>query len=244
MNQITLTDFFRTGKVDTDFQVQEGFVTGICTLYSDRTAGPQEYIVREKSIVETEGQFLSTCAQKAKDLAFQSAIERLERFSPVQQPSAKPAIEPVNTEQPTQKEEPALAPKAAPMQEKDPPASPDSIREPTQIKLAPAPSAPRRLDFADLRPASSLIAPSTEPTLTLEQETGDETKRIEKARAMPITILGKLHDCNGWTAGRILDERPEIIVDMVKRYNGPKVEEKEAMKTLYSEALRKLDQAA
>lgn len=61
---------------------------------------------------------------------------------------------------------------------------------------------------------------------------------------MPITILGKLHDCNGWTAGHILDERPEIIVEMVKRYNGPKVEEKEALRTLYNEALLRIGQAA
>lgn len=200
-------------------------------------AGPQEYIVREKSIVETGDQPLSACAQLAKDLAFQPVIERLREFSSVPQQTMAPSVKPPVIEQPSQKAEPEPAPKQEVI-----PNPANNAGEPTPIKSATAPSEPRRLEFADLRPASSLIAANPESKPAAEPD--DESRRIEKARAMQITILGKLHDCNGWTAGRILDERPEIIVDMVKRYNGPKVEEKEALRTLYNEALRKVSQAA
>ena len=96
----------------------------------------------------------------------------------------------------------------------------------------------RSLEIGDLRPASSLIAAAPEP------EPDSEDQRTEKARSTEISILGKLHECSGWTAGRLLDERPEIIVDLVKRYNGPKTEEKEALRTLYNEALRRVERAA
>lgn len=226
MNKANLTDFFRTGKVETDFEIREDYVIGVCTLYPDRMAGSEEHIVREKSVVEADDP-LSDCAQKAKDLAFRSAIERLEGISsPATLPKASSTVEPKKEQESPQ---PTL------------PATQANTESPTQ---EPDPSKPRRLDFANLRPASSLIAASPTPEPAPAPELDADEQRIEKARTMPITILGKLHDCNGWTAGRILDERPEIIVEMVKRYNGPKVEEKEALRTLYNEALLRIGQAA
>lgn len=236
-----LTAFFQTGKADTDFEVQETYVTGVCTLYPDRLAGPQEYAIRERSIVERAGKPLSVCAQEAKDLAFQSAVQRLKGLVSVPKPAAAPATATAKT---PQEGNPAPEPEAAPPASQNTPSPEgaaqtpaDSTNEPAQTTLTP-PSPPRRLEIGDLRPASSLLptAPESEPD--------SEEQKIEQARATEIFSLGKLHECNGWTAGRLLDERPEIIVDMAKRYNGSRVKEKEAFRALFSEALRRVGQAA
>lgn len=42
----------------------------------------------------------------------------------------------------------------------------------------------------------------------------------------------------------ILEERPEVIVEFANRYNGPKVEERDALRALYTEALQRIDRAA
>lgn len=238
-----LTDFFRTGKADTDFEVQETYVIGVCTLYPDRLAGPQEYTIRERSIVERAGKPLSACAQEAKDLAFQSAVRRMEGLVSPPGPAAAPVPAPA-VEKAPQEKKPAPVPEAPPPVSKNTPSPEevaqvptDSTPEPAQTTLTP-PSLPRRLEIGDLRSASSLIAAAPEP------EPDSENQRIEKARSTEISILGKLHECSGWAAGRLLDERPEIIVDLVKRYNGPKTEEKEALRTLYNEALRRMEHAA
>lgn len=233
--QESLAEFFRTGKVDTDFEVREDYVIGVCALYPDRLAGPQEYAIRERSIVERASRPLSVCAQEAKDLAFQSAVRRMEGIVTAPVPAA------VKTAQEIREKEPA--PKPEPPQNSQAPEKTAQIpQEPTPEppeRSAPAPaSPPRRLELGDLRPASSLLAAAPEP------EPDSEDQRIEKARSIEISILGKLHECSGWTAGRLLDERPEIIVDLVKRYNGPKTEEKEALRTLYTEALRRVERAA
>ncbi len=240
--QETLTEFFRTGKADTDFEVQEDYVTGVCTLYPDRLAGPQEYAIRERSIVERAGRPLSACAQEAKDLAFRSAIQRMEGLASAPEPAAVPAPAAVKA---SPNEEPVPKPETPPQGNQNSPAQGKTVQilqdptpEPSK-HAAPAPaSPPRRLEIGDLRPASSFL------TAAPEQKVDSEEQKIEKARATKIYCLGRLHECNGWTAGRLLDERPEVIVDMAKRYNGSRVEDKEALRTLYAEALRRVEQAA
>lgn len=236
-----LTDFFQAGKADTDFEVQETYVTGVCTLCPDRLAGPQEYAIRERSIVERAGKPLSVCAQEAKDLAFQSAVRRMEGLVSVPKPAAAPATA---TAKASQEEKSAPEPDVPPTASQNTPSPEEtaqtpaeSTNEPAQTTLTP-PSLPRRLEIGDLRPASSLLPAAP------EREPDSEEQKIEQARATEIFSLGKLHECNGWTAGRLLDERPEIIVDMAKRYNGSRVKEKEAFRALFSEALRRVGQAA
>lgn len=239
LSQESLAEFFRTGKADTDFEVREDYVIGVCALYPDRLAGPQEYAIRERSIVERAGRPLSVCAQEAKDLAFQSAVQRMEGLVSPPEPAESPA--PAAAKVPQEEKpapEPAQNSQNSPAPEKIVQVPQEPTPEPPE-RSAPSPaSPPRRLELGDLRPASSLLAAAPEP----EPDSVDQ--RIEKARSTEISILGKLHECNGWTAGRLLDERPEIIVDLVKRYNGPKTEEKEALRTLYAEALRRVERAA
>ena len=241
LSQESLAEFFRTGKADTDFEVREDYVIGVCALYPDRLAGPQEYAIRERSIVERAGRALSVCAQEAKDLAFQSAVRRMEGLvsGPKSVDTSTPAM--VKTAQEIREKEPA--PKPEPPQNSPAPEKAVQVpQEPTpeppkHATLAPV-SPPRCLELGDLRPASAL------PAAASEQESESEEQKIERARTMKIYCLGRLHECDGWTAGRLLDERPEVIVDMAKRYNGSRVEEKEALRTLYAEALRRVEKAA
>lgn len=240
---LAMSGFFQAGKADTDFEVQETYVTGVCTLYPDRLAGPQEYAIRERSIVERAGKPLSVCAQEAKDLAFQSAVRRMEDL--VSDPQPVDAPTPAALKAPRD-EEPAPEPKAPPQSDQSSPApektvvpvAQEPVPEPLERSVSAPASPPHRLELGDLRPASSLLAAAPEP------EPDSEDQRIEKARAMKISCLGRLHECDGWTAGRLLDERPEVIVDMAKRYNVSKIEEKEALRTLYAEALRRVERAA
>lgn len=238
-----LTAFFQTGKAETDFEVQETYVTGVCTLYPDRLAGPQEYAIRERSIVERAGKLLSVCAQEAKDLAFQSAVQRLKGLVSAPGPATTPVPAPAAAKEP-QKEKPAPEPEVPPLDSPNGPdpeekaqAPTDNAQEPVQSMLEPV-SPPPRLELGGLRPASSLLAAAPEP------EPDSEEQKIAKARATKIFSLGKLHECNGWTAGRLLDERPEVIVRIAQQYNGSRVEEKEAARVLYAEALRRVERAA
>jgi hypothetical protein len=101
----------------------------------------------------------------------------------------------------------------------------------------------QRLDLnLGLQPASSLPNPTAsaqKPALA-----DDADVEMKKALAMPITILGKLHASYGKTVAEILDTDPQCIVDFAHRYKGPKEDEKNALVKLYSEAVRRVQNAA
>lgn len=221
-------------------------------------------MIREKSIVALDERGLSQCVQDAKDLAYRAAVSRLGNVSflstvePPEQKSATPF---------------SLLPTPAPVAEKPvPPAVvaqvPDEDGDDEESgnawdvpEDAAVPSSDATLpdedgdaeepmggaqpfDLNGLRPAASLIVDTKPQPQSSSKEEDSAESAYEKARSMTITILGKLHECNNWTAGRILDEKPQVIVDFAHRYNGPKVEERDALKMLYTEALRKVNQAA
>jgi len=78
-----------------------------------------------------------------------------------------------------------------------------------------------------------------------EDTGGDaEDDGYKKARETVITILGKANDCNGWDAGKIVDEHPEVIINMFQRYGnnytGRQEAQMDAIKHLYPEALRRM----
>ena len=251
----SVSEFFKSGKMDADFEVKDGYVTGLCVLYAERTAKEQEYMIREKSIVMLEGRDLSGCVQEAKDLACRSALRRLSDMPPVtgvepqgkqkpkataeaapQKSAAAPPVvrEPELEELPGPKQEPAEQPPSF-TGTPNPEETPESEDEPIT-------SGATQVGFADLRPASSLLKPEPQPASGPEPDDADEA--YEKAYNMKITILGKLHECCGWTAGQILEKHPEVILEFANRYNGPKTEEKEALRTLYTEAMRRVSRAA
>ena len=239
----SLQEFLRTGKMDADFEVFKGYVTGICILYAERTAQEYEYIIREKSIVLLANRELSECVQEAKDLSCRSALNRLLGVSLL------PAAEPGKTVLAQQKPAPGVAPafqkpdmtehRQEKTEQGKSASGEESMEQDEEEGLIS--SGVAQVGFDDLRPVSSLMKSGEETNGPAPEE---EDAATEKARAMPITILGKLHECNGWTAGKILDERPDVIVEFANRYNGPKTEERDALRTLYTEALRRANRAA
>ena len=254
---LSVSEMIRIGKMDVDFEVRDNYVTGQCVLYAERTAKEQEYMIREKSIVMLENRSLSGCVQEAKDLACQSALRHLSDISaltgaaPRRKPvdhdgSLPPKVEkPILHEPEPELEKPAeeepLPIPEEPAEAADtmiPTEEPDDTLEPEEEE-EPVLTGATQVGFADLRPASSLLKP--EPPAEPDP---DEDEAYQKACNMKITIVGKLHDCNGWTAGQILEKRPDVIVNFANRYNGPRTEERDALRTLYTEALRRVNQAA
>lgn len=257
---LPVSAFFQTGKMDTDFIIGERYVTGVCVMYAQRSAQEHEYMIREKSIVALDTRGLSQCVQESKDLAYQAAVSRLGNvnFSPVAEPHKQEVVTPPTA--PPRPESRTVTP--PPVAQKHPDeddgedeygnewndpegtALPDDAPPEENIDTETMGGA-QQFNLNGLRPASSLLAGASksQPQSSLEEADPAESA-YKKARNMRITILGKLHECNNWTAGRILDERPEIIVDFAHRYNGPKVGERDALKMLYTDALRRVNQAA
>lgn len=258
---LQLSAFFENGKMDADFEIGEGYVAGLCVLYAQRTAKDQEYMIRDRSIVMTEGRDLSQCVQMAKDLACRSALSRLSALPAVSSavPQWKPAMQetpPVPAVSGASADVTAPSEEAAPMVESaqsiplagdEQSVLPEGVEEPfsePQREEEPFLSGARQVGLADLRPASSLLTEEGAPQRNTAPKLDEEDEALSKARNMRITILGKLHECSGWTAGKILEERPEVIVEFANRYNGPKVEERDALRALYTEALQRIDRAA
>lgn len=106
------------------------------------------------------------------------------------------------------------------------------------------PGTPQKFDLSDLQPASFLLQSGMKEPQNEASEPSYEDSAYEKALKMKITIVGKLHACYGKSAGDILDQMPDVIVEYAHKYNGPKVEERDALKALYTEALRRVNQAA
>jgi len=289
-----LADFFAAGKMDSDFEVHETHVNGICVMYPTRSSLDNEFMIREKSMVSLKGRDIEECVQRAKDLAYESAISRL-RGVVIQFPQARLADRNESTgsdamygmETETATDKPPVGhgdipkeprPKAAAPQANEPeppPPPPVSVEdddeesasapiqgtpgEETPDKETPAtvtepddvePERPggkgtvEKFDLdLGLQPASNLLGnvPDRIPT---NSAAADVDPELEKAMNLPITILGKLHECYGKTAGEILQYNPKCIVDFAHRYTGPKKDEKDALLMLYPEAVRRVNQAA
>ena len=232
--QVALSEIFHGGKIDNDFVVEDKFVIGICRIYPDRSAQEHEYLIQEKSIVMRDTGSLSECVQEAKTLAYSSAIHRIPELDNVflfPNMSAKSESEQVVARAKTEK------PSEATPNENNISHLPIAEDEPTTVVQEPEPTwfnGARRVEIDDLKPV---------PPLESDKPAENEETAYEKALNMPITILGKLHECAGWSAGKILDEKPEIIAEFAHRYNGPKAEERDALKALYSEAVRRVNKA-
>jgi hypothetical protein len=262
-------EFFKNGKMDMGFEVNDGYVVGVCLLYQSRADQEHEYMIREKSIVKVGEQGLSACVQEAKDLAYQSAISRVDgvgnvlAFPTRQTPSLssdQPGDEADHADQeqtmsiiaPTDSAEPvvnqsyeAQPPAPAAHEPEYDPACEDNGDDDSdgEEPVSTQENGVQRLDLSGLKPASTLLNNSP-PAAQQAAPADNNESAMQKALAMPITILGKLHTSFGKTAGEILRTDPQCIVDFAHRYTGPKVEEKEALCLLYPEALRSVKNAA
>lgn len=292
-----LAEFFAAGKMDSDFEVHETHVNGICVMYPTRSSQDNEYMIREKSMVSLKGRDIEECVQRAKDLAYQSAISRLngavipfplamplvdenvssgseatyvmgtETAAPdkppvghgdipreprpkapapqANEPDPPPPPPPVTAEDEDEEPDSALVQGMQDEDEHDD-ESPDLAQEPDEVVPA-RPEGKGTVEKFDLglglQPASNLLSnvPDQAPA---SDDANDIDPDMKKAMNLPITILGKLHECYGKTAGEILQYNPKCIVDFAHRYTGPKKDEKDALMRLYPEAVRRVNQAA
>ena len=226
---------FPNGKTSTKpGEITDKYVMALCRIYEQRTDAESDYVIEEYGIAErTAIDSLSDCYARASNVAYQNAINRLAG----------------STEQPAETLDDFWEKSSsAPVQENpvntEPTSPPDNAVGPLVDEFAnDASDTGAVLDFTMLEDA-----PPTVQKLDLNQNlsvgTPTVSDEIEHARAVQITIIGKAHGCCNWTAGRILDECPEVIAGFAPKYSGEKKTEKDALMALYPEALRKLQKAA
>lgn len=293
---MSLLTLLPNGKVENDVRITDKAVTGICTVYVNRTDDDKEFLLREIGVAALDGSNLTEAVRIAVREAYDAAISHIAGRVPAaapppqfpvietQQPGAKSISGPKQEAPATRSnDEDAAAPKnEANTQRTDEPADlPDTEAEtePSAVDLRTILNTPgqpgadcavgtppangkaehpadnggiERIEFKQtLLPASDLCQTEAEHNGGGDDDGGDP--EYQKALDTVITIFGKLHDCNNWKAGKILDERPDVIVDFCHRnsesydgpkYTGPRVEQKESLFKLYSDAVRRAQKVA
>ena len=262
------------GKVENDVRITETTVTGVCTVYLDRAADENAFFLRDIGVALIDND-LTSAVRLAVDQAYGAAVSHLAAVTPTAtaQPATKtnPATSPSAAPVAQQvKKEPAPVSQAAPAvqdESEPPPVDLNSIVDfPGQnteeaVKDPPAPRVMtgeqvgeniERIEFPEnLFDKSGDQEPADKGGDGAEDD--DTDPEYQKALDTEITIFGKLHDCNGWKAGRILAEQPAVIVDFCQRnsdsydgpkYTGPRTDQKEALMKLYPDAALKLQKAA
>lgn len=247
---ISIYSLIPNGKISTrPGEITGQYVTAVSRIYMNRSDGDQEYMIEETGIVErTAYDSLAICYIEASKMAYQNALSRLmnneapqyetkqgEMKATVVVTDKSPVSEQPSTRNPENR---ASAPESEPVKEshyeqKDE-GEPLLFSESSGGQQEPT---VKKLDL-NLIPAASLMGTNAENT------GNDEDDPIQKARDIQITIIGQAHECYNWSAGRILDEVPEIIVKFAHRYSGEKKVEKEALLTLYPEAVRRYEKAS
>lgn len=266
----TLMALLPNGKVENDVRITETAVTGICTVYLNRADDENAFFLRDIGVALI-GSDLTSAVRIAVDQAYGAAVSHLAAVTPAAapQPTMKVKRETTtNTAPATQqvKQEPASPLSSKVENESEhPPVDLSSIVDiPGQnIEAAQVTPVPRviigeqvgtnveRINFSEtLFDKSSEQEPADDGGDDSDNNTDPE---YQKALDTEITIFGKLHDCNGWKAGRILAEQPSVIVDFCQRnsdgfngpkYTGPRTDQVDALKKLYPDAALKLQQAA
>ena len=270
------------GKVENDVRITETTVTGVCTVYLDRADDENAFFLRDIGVALI-GDDLTSAVRIAVDQAYGAAVSHLAAVTPAATaqpamktkqatpPNATPSAQlttsqtvAVSTPQAT-----SAAEQSAPKVENDsehPPVDLSSIVDiPGQNAAGTAQNNPvqhvmsgeqvgeniERIDFANNLFDKLDEQESTDNGGDIVDD--DIDPEYQKALDTEITIFGKLHDCNGWKAGRILAEQPSVIVDFCQRnsessggpkYTGPKTDQKEALMKLYPDAVLKLQNAA
>jgi hypothetical protein len=273
---LSLLTLLPEGKVESDFRITDKTVTGICTVYAKRTDNENEFLLREIGVASLDGGNLTEAVQIAVSQARNAAISLIAGISPftAQQPQLtviKPTVENPIPAPEVKAEQPA----PSPVNEDKGNGESEVTEQPTAI--VPAVQSPPPLDLSSIvQPGASAPAVQANPTPAsgggIEKIEFDEIQfpnagetpiavvadedadpEYQKALDMEITIVGKLHTCNGWKAGMILDRQPDVIVDFCQRnsqeydgpkYTGPRTDQKEALFKLYPDAIRKTQNAA
>lgn len=237
---------YPNGKVDmSQIEVTGDYVVATCKLYESRDSSEKEYLVAESGIAEREqGESLSSCVIAAKNMAYEGAVARVvtgvnssitqdSAIRETDSPAPRPIREPEAARQSAPKKDTAEPVKTAPADSSKP------SQEETDLPVAPKEPENSSVQKVDLLTPSSLFGDGDAEEEAKKPKPEAQDDRLQQARAVNITILGKYHDCYNWTAGEILDKDPRVIVEFAPKYNGPKEEEKEALMALYPEALRR-----
>ena len=275
-NSMSLLSLLPDGKVENDVRITDTAVTGVCTVYVDRTADEKEYILRTIGVAALEVNSLTEAVRIATDQAYGAAMSHIAGAAQSVIAQTQPTVK-----APQAEVKPALQQKQERNELASPPVSASATVEETGTPQPPSvdlrtvvdfpeadasnqngqnsPPAQQengggieKIDFEDsLFPASDLTDTPADTENSGDDDAGDP--EYQKALDMEITIFGKLNACNGWKAGKILNERPDMIVDFCNRnsesydgpkYTGPRTDQKEALFTLYPNAVRKVDKAA
>jgi hypothetical protein len=254
MKNSNLPAFFSRGKIDVDFEIQEGFILGVCSLYPERSAGNGEYMIREKSVVVLDQERgLSTCAQEAKDLAYSSVTRRLMAnnvldFPVFTETANQPQAEDMSAQ--GNKDASGLALVSSNQEElSENQQSATNVDGGSSIDDNDADEKAQRVEAETLIPVNATAQKEqdpgqTEAPVSTAEESDDEGMTYNKALSAVITICGKAHDMYNHTAGEILNNEPELIVYLATRgtgANGAKANEYAAVKTLYNDAVERVD---
>ena len=225
-NLLSMLAILPEGKVENDIRITDKVITGICTVYAKRSDNENEFLLRTIGVVSPDHGNLTEAVQIAIEQAYLSAMNQIAGGS-------EHILSPSPEEEITQSVSNSdLEVKASNTQ----PISVES--EHTSIFSESEQAASEgivKIEFAD-----KLFSDSDEP-------------EYQKALDTEINIFGKLHLCNGWKAGKILAEHPEMIVDFCTRnsdsydgpkYTGPRIDQKEALFKLYPAALLRTQKTA
>lgn len=237
----TFKNIFPNGKTSTKpGDITPQYVTAVCRVYENRSDSETEYVIEEYGIIERPAyDSLAKCYIEASKTAYNNMLARISELSGRESAIIAPAVvlkqvsstQIAASQEPSKMAEPVVQAAQSETVTDTAADGTDDTVEPFGEEAMQSQPTVQKLDLnLGLKPASSLDAAKQEPD-------GDD--EIAKAREMPITIVGKAHDCYGWTAGRILDEMPEVIVNFTPKYSGEKKEEKATLMALYPEALRK-----
>jgi len=271
---LSLLTLLPEGKVESDYRIADKTVTGICTVYTKRTDNENEFLLREIGVAPFEAGNLTEAVQIAVSHARNAAICLIAGISPfaagqpqltvVKPPKEKATPEPAQPA-PSPVNEAAGGDESKEAEVITPDENYNPVPPPVDLNTVLQAGTPataeqaagqqennggiEKIEFADnLFPESDFT-----DNPAVDDATDDADPEYQKALDMEITIFGKLHACNGWKAGKILGEQPDVIVDFCQRnsqdydgpkYTGPRVDQKEALFKLYSEAMRKVQKAA
>ena len=245
----TFKAVFPNGKTSTrPGEISDRYVTAICRIYEQRTDAEGDYVIEEYGIAErTALDNLSDCYAEASNVAYSNAISRLVGSAATTPTTLEELFGAASTTQhtiPKQEISVDTAP-SSPQDDTSNTLANDFLDDTDTDDFADDSGNADALDFANQ--SQNTDTPTVQKLdldkgLPVAASTTDA--EIEAARAVEITIVGKAHDSYKWTAGRILDETPEVLVNFATHYKGDKNDEKNALMTLYPEALRKLQKAA
>ena len=276
----SLLSLLPEGKVESNVRLADTAVTGICTVYLSRADDEKEFLLRTIGVAALDGSNLTEAARIATDQAYSVAMRYLAGGVPSAMPRTQSSMQvPEPRENQILEPNPESSQPVSPLAGDINTNGSDNAAVTSQAVIIQSPPVDLRTVVAFPGEASAdsgtLANCPTKGqennggiekiefvgTLFPESDTSDHTvdstdhnndidPEYQKALDTEITIFGKANACHGWTAGKMLAEQPEMIVNFCNRnnggakYTGPKTDQVNALFMLYPDAVRKISNAA